>query len=359
MEYIKNMKALNGLHNQICTNSNQPSSMGFPEELTLTTTLKCNYRCRMCYQTEYKSVMDWAVVERVAGVLPFVKTLQIFGGEPLLYSRVTELYELAHANQCGITMISNGSLLSEEMCRSIVENFVLHIKFSMDAGTPATYKKIRGGDFFKVVKGVQTITKMKARIGSPLPDMHFNFLIMRSNVKELSRLIAIAAESGVSTINCFYPSMHNEELVKDCVFFDQEYSDRNLAIAREVAKKLGVGLNLPPLFSECPEGDEKLNSTKVCTDPWTKFLIDVDGTVSPCCGGFGRIGNILESDFQTIWNSERVRKLRAKVNTPEEPACCRNCRVRKPVPSEIRLHIGDKALQEYASEYFKANPVKS
>lgn len=32
---------------------------------------------------------------------------------------------------------------------------------------------------------------------------------------------------------------------------------------------------------------------------------------------------------------------------PQEPAYCRNCRVRKPLPNEIKLHVGSPKLQEY------------
>ena len=344
--YYPNVKQMNQAVNMGLARGNVARSFGFPEEITVTTTLRCNYRCRMCYQKSYEGEIDWAIYEKLAPVLPFADRLQIFGGEPLMYSRIAEAYELAHRYGNRITMISNGSLLTPEMCENIVRNGVGHIKFSMDAGTPQTYKYIRGGNFFKVVKGVANITQLKLKYGTPFPDMNFNFLVMRSNMHELPKLITIAREVGVSQINVFYPSCHTEELVDETVFFCQEESDAWLSRSRELADQLGVGLRLPPLFSD-HQTPESGSADRFCADPWTKFLIDLDGTVSLCCSGPTQIGNLLEQDFDEIWNSEAAQKLRARINTPQEPAYCRNCRVRKPIPNEIKLHVGKPELQEY------------
>jgi radical SAM protein with 4Fe4S-binding SPASM domain len=344
--YYPNVKQMNHAVNTGLARGNVTHSFGFPEEVTVTTTLRCNYRCRMCYQKSYKGEIDWAIYEKLAPVLPFVDRLQIFGGEPLMYSRIAEAYELAHRYGNRIAMISNGSLLTEKMCENIVRNGVAHIKFSMDAGTPQTYKHIRGGNFFKVVKGVVTISQLKLDYGTPFPDMNFNFLVMRSNMHELPKLIKIAREVGVSQINVFYPSCDSREMVDESVFFCQEESDAWLTRSRELAKQLGVGLRLPPLFSDHQTRDSGPNE-RFCADPWTKLLVDIDGRASLCCSGPTHIGNLLEQGFDEMWNGEVAQKLRATVNTPQEPAYCRNCRVRKPIPDEIKLHVANPELQEY------------
>lgn len=344
--YLPNVKHMNRAVNTGLSRSNIPQSVCFPEEITVTTTLRCNYRCRMCYQKHFDNEIDWAIYEKLEPILPFADRLQIFGGEPLMYSRITEAYELAHRYGNNITMISNGSLLTDEMCESIVRNGVGHIKFSIDAGSPKTYKLNRGGNFFKVIKGVATITQYKIKYGTPNPDMHFNFLVMRSNMHELPKLIAIAREVGVAQINVFYPSCHTEELVDETVYFCQEESDAWLSRSKTLADQLGVGLRLPPLFSDNQTQDSGPNN-RFCADPWTKLMIDNDGRTALCCGGPTVIGNLLEQDFDEMWNGEAAQKLRATVNTPNEPAYCRNCRVRKPIPTEIKLHIGKPELQEY------------
>lgn len=351
MKYLPNIKQMNSIINASLAQNNTPSSFCFPEEVTITTTLRCNYRCRMCYQDHFDQEIDWKVYEKLKPVLPFVNTLQIFGGEPLMYSRINDAYELAHRHGCKITMISNGSLLTDTMCESIVKNRVHHIKFSIDAGTQESYKHIRGGNFFRVMKGIAQISQNKIRYNTRFPDMHFNFLVMRRNMAELPKLITMAREVGVSNINVFYPNCHTEELVDDCVYFCQEECDAWMRQSKVLADQLGVGLRLPPFFGDKRDQDTNQNN-RFCADPWTKLLVGIDGEATLCCGGPTNVGNLLEQSFDEIWNGEAARKLRATVNTPQEPTYCSNCRVRKPVAEAIRLHIKKPELQEYGYKKF-------
>lgn len=340
MRYAQNVKNMNAVFNKHYAAANTAEIISFPEEITLTTSLRCNYRCRMCYQTDYSKEMDWSIIERVVPLLPFANTLQIFGGEPLLYPRITDLYRLAREYDCHITTISNASLLSDAMIQEITDNNVHCIKCSIDAGTPETYKKIRGGDFYKVMAGIGRLAQKKLACNSPYPIVDFNFLLMRSNCKELTRLIALASELNVRAINVFYPFMHRDDLAADCVYFDQATSDAMLTKARKTAAMLGVGLNLPPLFSESPPLNEDQRAQReLCRDPWTKALVAVDGTVSLCCAGNTALGNLAQEDFETLWNGPKAQALRRVVNTPNEPGYCKNCRIRQANPRNPELHM--------------------
>ncbi len=345
MLYAKNIKVMNEAFSRGAAQANLAELVNLPLEITLTMSLACNYRCKMCFQDRYDQTMRWLAIERITPILPFAKTLQLFGGEPMLYKHIKPLYQLAHENGCLVTMISNGSLLSEEMVESIVENQVHCIKFSIDAGSPATYKQIRGGDYFEVLRGITRIAKRKQETQSIFPVYDFNFLAMRSNVKELSRLVVTAAELGVRAVNVFYPNMHKDELVDDCVYFDQDRSDDMLAKARDVANHLGVGLILPPLFRE-HDGLTTTSVLDMCSDPWTKALISADGAVNLCCAGDTCIGNIYDEDFDKLWNGERAKFLRTTVNTPNDPEFCRRCRIRKVNPHNPELHIPRELLKK-------------
>lgn len=345
MHYAKNIKTMNEAFSRGATQANVAELVNLPLEITLTMSLACNYRCKMCFQTRYDQTMRWLAIERIEPILPFARTLQLFGGEPLLYKHIMPLYRLAHDNGCLVTMISNGSLLSQEMVDNIVEHQVHCIKFSIDAGSPATYKNIRGGDYMEVLRGIARLAKRKQETRSLFPLYDFNFLAMRSNVKELSRLVVTAAELGVRAVNVFYPNMHTDALVDDCVYFDQERSDDMLAKARDVAAHLGVGLVLPPLFRE-HDGQTTTSVLERCGDPWTKALIGADGNVNVCCSGDTCIGNIYEHEFEEIWNGERAKYLRTTVNTPNDPEFCRRCRIRKVNPHNPELHVPRELLEK-------------
>jgi radical SAM protein with 4Fe4S-binding SPASM domain len=351
VKYVNNIKAMNEAFINHYSASNSPSILSFPEEVTITASLKCNYRCSMCYQKNFSDELDFQAVEKIRPILPFAKTLQVFGGEPLLYPGVEKLYQIAHENNCNITMISNGSLLTERMINSILDNQVMCIKISLDAGTPETYKRIRGGDFFKVLRGVGLLTKGKLERGQQTPILDFNFLAMRSNVGELIRLLVLAKELGIRAVNVFYPLMQTEEMAKDSVYFDQKYSDEMLIKARETAKQLGVGLNLPALFceSETAGGESGVRSL-ACRDPWTKALIGVNGDLSLCCGGAPYLGNLLQHEFEDLWNNEKAQAIRKVVNTPQEPGYCKRCRIRKGDPRDVKMHMSPEIAQKINAE---------
>ncbi len=348
MRYLENVKLMNSTLADAFSRGNVDHLFTFPQEITVTALLKCNYRCRMCYQNGYEGELDWRVLEKIAPLLPFARTFQIFGGEPLLYPRITELYRLAHENGCAITSISNGSLLSERMCREIVEYSVACLKFSIDAGTPATYRHIRGGDFAKVMEGVARIHKLKQELGRDYPVVDFNFLAMRSNVSELPRLLRLASRMGVRAINVFYPSVLKEELVPESLYFHQEYGDEWLMASRELAAGLGVGLVLPTLFRDAPEpgAEEVVSARSRCQDPWTKLLVDVDGSAKLCCAGPTGIGNLNTDEFDRMWNGETALKLRRTVNTPNEPGYCKVCSLRRGNPREAGFHLKRQDLLE-------------
>ena len=358
MRYVQNIKMMNETLAQLYAGTNVPAVETFPRHVTLTTTLRCNYRCRMCYQTKFTGDMDWEIVKRVEAFMPFVKELQIFGGEPLAYKRFHELLEFAGKHECLVKSISNGSLLTDEMAESLVANRVSEIKFSVDAGTPKTYQYIRGGNFFQVLKGIARVTEIKLRENSPFPAMHINFLAMRSNIRELSKLAVIAAEIGVPQINVFFPNLYKEELLEECLYFHQEESDAHMLKARQVGEQLGVFVKLPQLFSEHVPDREKDCGRFNCTDPWNVFYIDVQGVVRPCCGGAPPLGNILKQDFGEIWNNDAAQDLRRRVNTPDEPAYCKTCRVRKPSSHELSMHIPPK-LQPKALALHAGGTVKA
>ncbi len=86
----------------------------------------------------------------------------------------------------------------------------------------------------------------------------------------------MAKEVGATQINVFYPGMGTEDMVDECVWFCQEYSDSWLAKSKMIADSIDMKLRLPPLFSEC--ADMEASGTRpFCADPWTKLLVDVDG----------------------------------------------------------------------------------
>jgi MoaA/NifB/PqqE/SkfB family radical SAM enzyme len=338
MRYAANATIMNQALIPAMVENNLAEIPTFPEQITLTTSLNCNYRCRMCYQQSYaKAEIAWAVVEKVAEVLPFVDVLQIFGGEPLLYSRFFDLVQLADQAQAKVRIVTNGSLLDERARLRLVENQVFNVKVSLDAGTAKTYQHIRGGNFLKLTGNLSELHKLKKAVGSTLPLVEFNVVAQRSNILELPKILILAQNMGIHQVNVYYMNCTREDWAQESLWFHQNLCDEALAKAGETAKVLGVRVSLPKPFKGTQTQAARVFSR--CEDPWRSFLVDVSGAVTPCCGGAPSIGSLANLDFSQVWNSASASSLRRTVNSPDKPDYCKNCFGRMQDESSINTHF--------------------
>ena len=344
MQYATQCTQLNKMVIPALAARNVGEIPSFPEMMTITTTLNCNYRCRMCYQSSYgKEEIPWSLVEKIVPALPFVESLQIFGGEPLLYSRFDELVRLCGACDTRPSVITNGTLLDANRCALMADNAFGLVKVSIDAGTAETYREIRGGNFQKVMGNIATLAQARDRAGAALPRIEMNFVVMKSNVREIGRLATIGAAIGVDQINVYYMCAANEQSALDSVYFCQEYSDEQILKGLESARHAGIAINIPHLFSQ-QGAIQEIRDQPVCHDPWKYLLVGMDGNCTVCCGGFKGVGNLNEAGFQDVWNGKELQQLRRTVNTDRELPACRSCRGRKQKSDGIRTHFSSQEL---------------
>lgn len=127
----------------------------------------CNLRCKYCYfspellgaKLEKKDRQLLPIVKNMAaqGVLTENVCLAIAGGEPTLFEDIPETLEFLKNNfkQPRFNLQSNSTLTSNiENIMDAIKTFPSNWKnlyTSVDAGTPETYKKIRGRDLYKAL----------------------------------------------------------------------------------------------------------------------------------------------------------------------------------------------------------------
>lgn len=296
----------------------------FPQEIMLTTTFNCNYRCRMCFQGHYdKREMPWEMVEKLRDALYFTDTLQIIGGEPMIWKHFKDAVALANQTSTKVRITSNGSLMDEDMRRFIVENQVFNIKLSADAGSAKTYKHIRGGNFQRFVNNVLALSKLKVQNRQDWPILEFNFVAQKSNVGELPKLLALADSVGVHQVNVYYMNCTREDWIHESLYFHQKYSDECMRRAAAAAKEIGIPVNLPVPFDRQTLDEARVFAS--CSEPWRLFMVNMDGDCQICCGGAPVMGNLNTSEFMDIWNGARLQELRRTLNGADKPDFCRKC----------------------------------
>lgn len=357
MQYAQNAKQMNQLSNRLFAQTSQGKVYTFPEQITLMPLTVCNYKCIMCgeWRKEKKPQLPWETLLKLDSVLPFVQTLFVTGGEPLMYSRIRDVFAMGRKAGCNLWMVTNGALMDEGNRNMIMEEGLSQVKFSLDSATQKTYAKIRGGNLMKVFANIGQLAKLKVTRNSRFPRIKVGFVAMRSNIEELGKFVAIAKEIGVDSIYVTYCQIQSEDMIPESLYLYQDLSDKNMIMASEIARRVGMHLELPPLFNpdHNPDHDKADSFSRVsdhCLEPWRQLFIGADGNCSLCCGGGGSCGNLNETDFMTMWNHPARVKARERVNTDNPPAKCRSCRTVKQNAHNIGSHFPRKNFQRIAQE---------
>jgi len=317
-----------------------------PSILNMGIISRCNLSCKMCPKHSSfskkdinKPVMDEILVEKIIDQLrdfsPKLKQIEFQDyGEPFLYK---DIFLIANriANilpDCIIHMNTNGNLLNEELIDKIINSKIHSIAFSLDAGKESTYKKIRiGGDFSKVISNIKLLVSRREFYKFKKPYIVTNFVIMRSNLHELSDYINLSESLNVDGIGFIFPfglfESDKNEVLKTLFEEENEYSKQYSKIKSELEKSNKYYL---PNFSP------KLCMTDCSHGGKCSLYIDTIGDVYPCCvlaikgqekgSGYDAMGNIKNQSLQEIGESEKFVLFREKFYRGKYPhEICKNC----------------------------------
>lgn len=150
----------------------------FPMMVVLSFVYVCNARCPNCpynnsgIRKKYSDAlfMPDDIFRRIADECgPFGSLIRISGGgEPMLHPSAVKLCLYARARGARIGLITNGSMFTEKSLSELIEAGVDALEFSVDAGDPETYKRVRPGLSWDVLnQNVRTALDIRERLGSP------------------------------------------------------------------------------------------------------------------------------------------------------------------------------------------------
>lgn len=267
--------------------------------ITITTTMKCNARCRYCYENnvckndfneEYLDELLEFLKEKSAND---ILNLCWFGGEPLLNTKLidditNELREkgIDYASY----IITNGSLLNDKIiCKKLDEWNVRCMQITFD-GTKEVYERVKNyvnkdeGDYYKIISNIMEVAKKKVAVNIRLnisPDNFKNILVL---VEEL--------ESLLGTLNnvSIYPAFVTGEEKK---FTEQEKVNIVYGLFKVLSNPQKITSSSK--FYSLPK-------TRSCMreDPYA-FVIDVNGNIYNCEHNVGRkekaIGNLKDGIY--------------------------------------------------------------
>jgi MoaA/NifB/PqqE/SkfB family radical SAM enzyme len=316
------------------------------DALQIEVTSRCSARCRMCPRSALadrwpETDLAQDTFERVALAFPRVGHVHLQGwGEPLLHPRLLDMVATAKAAGCRVGLTTNGMGLEPDTAKSLLDLGLDLLSISIAGATRDIHESIRvGSDFSRILEHVRQFLSFRAGRPGNGPKVEFSYLMTRTNITELPRAVELAASLGVDelyAINLDYvvTPAHDRLRLFGCPDL-REGAIRTVEEARRRARRIGLAFRSYPL---------DLEEVAICEAHPTKILfVSCEGWVSPCTYltlpgqadiprrfqgrqvsvPVVRFGNVLEEDFDSIWEGQVYRAFRQEFLRRETEAAAR------------------------------------
>ena len=276
-----------------------------PIEVSLGLTSYCNLLCKMCYRNYMEDAgrqhMSLSLVDEIVKQCKDMKIASFWLGsftEGLLHPDILYIIKkCGEVKALDYWFTTNGTMLSEEVAKAMIENGVTKLHVSLDAATPETYKKIRGGNLEVVEKNIHTFLRLRTEMKSELPMLRVTMVEQDCNRAEIDQFVN--KWTGVADI------VDVQKLTDYSILESEEYDKESYK-----------------------------HTFFDCYYPFYQLSVSFDGKIWPCpCPIFdsGKPVYMKDMTLMEYWNSEEMMKL---VHSLEEKKdhyeCCLRCLSLKP-----------------------------
>lgn len=319
-----------------------------PAKMKLESTNICNTHCQLCptglgYEGRPKGVLQFEqykqIIDRHAWHLLSLD-LSMWG-DPLICPDIYRMIRYAHDRRIWTYLSSNLHAMKlsnrrggQPQVEQLVESGLDMLTCSLHGATQKTYEAYQPGKRLDdCLERIRAIVAMREKYHSQTPKLLLNFAVTKTNQHEIEAFKRLANDLGCEAN--IQPAMMNTRFCET----SQPQKPQPLGLADDLREKHGSSLMeqwLPdqleqePGFYEHyrkqlpPTDVEQYNGRKTypCSWPWFQTVINWDGGVSVCCGGFHKnedMGNALQNSLRSIWNSEKYRIARRSFRKPVDP----------------------------------------
>lgn len=281
-----------------------------PMMIVVSTVYPCNFGCPMCPYTDGNSDIRQFYHERNADRFPqelwnrIVEEVGVSGtwmrctggGEPMLHPNMTEMIEFAKEKGCRVWLNTNGSLFGplpryRKRLERIIAAGIDMIEFSMDAGEPEMYAKVR-----------------PPRGGAPR-DAEKWFENHVSNIKaalELRKQLGSATRVVVSMIQQDILGDKMPEYVK---FYLEEVGVDEVITRKFLSWDDNTNINLQNSLDKHLYANLPTEKKEPCVWPFERMNVDTLGRVALCGQDVGfqtadKFPNLWDHSVKDVWLGE-------------------------------------------------------
>lgn len=289
-----------------------------PFFLSVETSNYCNLHCPECPvgrrqitradAAHFDLTLYKKLIDDQKGTLQHV--ILYFQGEPLLNKQLAEFVDYAHQTRIYTSTSTNGQLLNKKNAKELVLSGLDKLIVSVDGATQETYEQYRvGGKLEKTLDGIRELVRCKAELKSATPLIEMQFIVLKSNEHQLSKMKKLARELRVDRLR-----------FKTAQLYEFEQGNKLLTSIDKFAryKKMANG-----------NYEIKNNLPNHCWRLWNGGVVNAKGELLPCCydkeSEFS-FGNINDASFSETWHNKKASGFRDSIlQNRKQYEMCRNC----------------------------------
>lgn len=252
----------------------------------------CNLQCSFCPEVHRsKKMMSPEIFERIVReIQPYTGHIALhLMGDPLVSPHLSKLVRICESYNLPIHIVTNGLLLNAEKQAALLSPTIQQVNFSLHSFVDNFPEKDPIPYLEKVFAFVHEAQKQR-------PELYINFRLWNLESSEGSSEKNLKLLRKISeTFNFMAPTSVDLRNKKSFRIQDRLYLNFD-------SEFVWPSLELP-----------QLNTRGFCYGLETHVGILVDGSVVPCCldkEGQMVLGNILQTPFTEIINSERAQKMK-------------------------------------------------
>lgn len=293
---------------------------------------QCNLSCVFCSLPRPSAPVSR---EKVSEILRSLKNrgllkIHFSGGEAFLHPQIIPIIEDAASLGLQVNLTSNGTLITKEIARKIVDCGVHSISISLDGSNAKTHDRLRGvkGAFKATFKAIRALVKMSKK----RPVIRVNTVVTSRNADDLDSIHAL-----IQSIS--------EKIKWKLIPVDT--SDRTLRVNSATILRIMEAaqgwraLDIQPFhvfggvmdagrLSAAARGEygAAIRRGRMCYAPWLTLFVDASGRAYPCCMTRGRIpsyGDVNREPVETALSGENAQMARMNMASGYAPAICGKC----------------------------------
>jgi MoaA/NifB/PqqE/SkfB family radical SAM enzyme len=271
----------------------------------------------MCNRYKKPSKPEEEITVETIKKLPQMYFTNITGGEPFIREDLKDIVGELYKKSERIVISTNGFFTDRiiDLCKEFPN---VGIRISIE-GLEETNNSIRGlDDGFN--RGYNTLKKL---VEMKHPDVGFGMTVQDANAKDLVDLYKLSNEMNMefataSLHNSFY-FVEAKNIIKDRPMVAKEFENLINELLKSNSPKKWFRAYFNHGLINYIYGQDRLLP---CDMAFDTFFIDPYGDVMPCNGTKEKevMGNLNDTDWDTLWNSEQADKVREKVRH-----CDRQC----------------------------------